>query len=346
VSAPVLAGRDDLGRRFYTFGDPPEAFWSVTTIISGGVPKFLHAHYAKMAAELAFDAILERGPYSRPTAIINRLAARGRAWVAERQAAGELTSIKLAKLGPRDLALRWIKGAADRHRDAAAERGSAVHAEAELLVLSHAREAARLYLDHQAIAPWPEDLAAYQRAFVAWVDDFHPEFLAAEASVFNRTQAYAGTLDTIIRILAGDLVTAIEAIGGPRLVRRFEVELWEWLRALDPETPIQVIVDFKTGKAVYAEVALQLAPYARGEFIGAPDGRTELPMIPVDLGAVLHLRADGTYQFRLVRIDESIFAAFCFAREVYRFVNETAKTVLLQDLTPSPAPEPEAVEVA
>jgi len=48
---------------------------------------------------------------------------------------------------------------------------------------------------------------------------------------------------------------------------------------------------------------------------------------------VLHLTPKG-YQFRLVRIDEPIFAAFQYAREVYRFVNETGKTVLLQDLTP------------
>ena len=303
MSGPVLARNDAEGRRFYTFGDPAEAFWSVTTIISGGVPKHLQAHYAKMAAELAYEAILERGPYSRPGAIINRLAARGRAYVAERQAAGELTSIKLAKLSTRDLALRWIKGAADRHRDAAAERGTAVHAEAEQLVLQHARDASRLILDRMAIKPWPDEIAAYQQAFVDWVEDFHPVFLAAEATVFNRAQAYAGTLDAIVRL---------HLAGGLELV---------------------VIVDFKTGKAVYPEVALQLAPYARAEFVGAPDGRTELPMVPVEAGAVLHLTPKG-YQFRLVRIDEPIFAAFQYAREVYRFVNETGKTVLLQDLTP------------
>lgn len=300
---PVLARNDDLGRRFYTFGDPPEAFWSVTTIISGGVPKFLHAHYAKMAAELAYDAILERGPYSRPGAIIRRLAARGREHVAERQAKGELKSIKLARLSQRDLALRWIKGAADRHRDAAAERGTAVHDEAELLVLRHAREQSRLYLEHEEIAPWPEELSGYQASFVAWVEDFHPEFLAAEATVFNRAQAFGGTLDAICRIHLPD---------GSSLV---------------------VIIDYKSGKAIYDEVALQLAAYARAEFIGAPDGRTELPMPAVDAGAVLHLRPDGTYQFRLVRIDDPIFAAFCYGREVYRWLNETSKTVLLQDLT-------------
>jgi len=322
---PALARADDLGRRFYTFGDPPEAFWSVTTLIGGGVPKFLHNHYAKMAAELAYEAILERGPYSRPGAILNRLAARGRGWVAERQARGELKSIKLDRLTREELALRWIKGAADRHRDAAADRGSAVHAEAEQLVLVHAREAARLVLDHQAIAAWPEELAPYQAAFIEWVDDFHPEFLAAEATVFSRSQAYGGTLDCIVRLWVGDLVAILE-----RAWRAVPA----WLAVYAPDDLISVIVDFKTGKAVYPEVALQLAPYARAEFIGHPDGRTELPMIEgIVAGAVLHLTPAG-YQFRFVRIDDAIFDSFCFAREVFRFLNETGKTVLLEDLTP------------
>jgi hypothetical protein len=300
MSGPVLARSDDAGRRFYDFNG--ERFWSVTTIISGGVPKHLQAHYAKMAAELAFDEITAGGPNSRATAILRRLARKGRQDVLRRQLIGELKTINVEKLNDRDLALRWIKGAADRHRDAAAARGTAVHAAAEDLVLTHARESARLILNHAEVEPWPEEIAAYQQSFTDWVDDFHPEFLASEATVFNRSQSYAGTLDIIARLtLANDV-------------------------AITP------VIDIKAGRAVYPEVALQLAPYARAEFIGHPDGVTELPMIPTDSGAVLHLTPKG-YRFQLVRIDEPIFEAFCFAREVFRFVESTSKTVLLQDLT-------------
>lgn len=312
MSGPQLARADDLGRRFYTFGNPPEAYWSVTTIINGGVPKYLGPHYAKLAAELALEAIVERGPHARSAAIVKRLAAKGRAHVAARQANGELKSIKLDRLSDRDLALRWIKGAADRHRDAAAERGTDVHTEAERLVLQHAREASRLVLDHELIQPWPAPLAGYQRSFVEWVDDYQPEFLAAEATVFNGPQAYAGTLDAIVRLHMPD---------GSTLV---------------------TIVDYKSGRAVYAEVGLQLAAYARAEFVGAPDGVTRLPMVAVQAGAVLHLTPKG-YGFRLVRIDEPIYNAFLFAREVFRFTDELAKTVLLQDLT---VPHDRSEEVA
>lgn len=299
---PSLARNDDFGRRYYTWGN--ETFWSVTTIISGGVPKYLHAHYAKLAAELALEAIEERGPYSRSRAIVRRLTRLGRQNIVERQAAGELTSIKLDKLTERDLALRWIKGAAERHRLAAADRGSAVHAEAEALVLQHAREATLLYLAHEALTPWPEDIAGYQQGFLQFLDDWHPEFLATEFTIFNRTEACAGTGDAIMRIRLADGRTLL------------------------------VLVDYKAGREIYAEVGLQLAAYSRGEFIGSPDGITEIPMIPVEAGAVLHLKANGTYRFALVRIDEPLWDAFRYAREVFRFALELAPTVFIEDLTP------------
>ena len=305
---PALARNDDDGRRFYTFGDPPETFWSVTTIINGGVPKYLGPHYAKLAAELALEALLERGPYSRPGAIVRRLAARGRADVVARQARGELRTIKLDKLGERDLALRWMKGAADRHRDAAGDRGSLVHAQAEDLVLEHARESSRLTLEGATVRPWPADIAGYQRSFEAWIADYRPEFLAAEASVFNRAQVYAGTLDAIVRVHLPD---------GSTLV---------------------VIVDYKSGASLYPEVALQLAAYARAEFAGAPDGVTELPLPVIEAGAALHLlakpRRNGRlYEFPFVRIDQPIYESFLFAREVYRFTSDLARSVFLQDVT-------------
>lgn len=329
MSNPALARLDEDLDRFYVFGDPPESYWSATTIIGGGVPKYLHAHYAKLAAELAYDALLERGPHSRAIAIANRLAARGRANVEERQARGELVSIKLHKLSPRDLALRWIKGAAERHRDAAGEVGSAVHQEAEELVLAHAREASRLYLAGVQMPDWPAPIASRMASFVQFLEDWHPIFVATEATVFNRTQAYAGTLDAIMELRAGDLIAAIMRAGDV---------VPAWLAALDSESLVRVIVDYKGGRAIYAEVAMQLAAYARSEFIGLPDRVTRAPLPAVQAGAVLHLTPTG-YSFRLVSIEDHVFEAFKYAREIFRWRKETAKTVLLERLTPPPVEE-------
>ena len=68
--------------------------------------------------------------------------------------------------------------------------------------------------------------------------------------------------------------------------------------------------------------------------VGLPDGSEhELPR--VDGAAVLHLRPDG-YALRPVRIDEDVFRAFLFVREVFRFQEDIAKTCVSEPLL-SPA---------
>lgn len=326
MSSPVLARSTDDGRRFYPW--KAESFWSVTELIGGGIPKYLGPHYAKMAAELAYATILSRGPHSRATAIVHRLARAGRADVAERQARGELRSIKLAKLSDEDLALRWLKGAAVRHRDARGKIGTEVHDEAEALVLRLARADSELVLEGGAtvpkLTPWPEHLSGYETSFRGWLADWSPVFLATEATVFNRPQAYAGTLDAIVRIRAGRLVEAIARRGQ---------KVPAWLVRIPVGALVTIIADYKSGRFVYPEVSVQLSAYARAEFIGGADGETELPLPRIDAGAVLHVTPKG-YRFRLVRIDDVPFNTFLFAREVYRFRYEHAATVLLEDLSP------------
>jgi hypothetical protein len=307
MSAPSLARTAESGDRFYVFGDPPEQYWSVTTLIGGGVPKFLHNHYAKMTADLVLEDLKAR-PSGRSSVAIKRWAKLGRLWVQERQSRGELRSIKLAKLSELDLAARWIKGAAERHRDEKAELGSDVHDEAEAFILAHGEDLARAVSGDADLPAWPDRLAGHMTSFLAFCRDFEPEFLATEATVFNRTQAYAGTLDAILRVKLKNGSSGV------------------------------LLVDYKSGRAVYEEVALQLSAYAHAEFVGLPDGVTEVPLPAIDAAAVLHITPDG-YRFRLVRTDDAVFRAFQFAREVYRFRTELAGTVLLQDLTPAPREE-------
>lgn len=299
--APALAGYDDEGDRFYHWKG--ESFYSVTTEISGGVPKYALVPWAaKSVAELAYRDVLARGPHSRASAIVRRWTRAGRADVAERQGAGGLTSIKLEKQTDGELALRYLKGEPERIRDAAGAIGSDVHSHAEDLVLEHARESASLIIAGLDVRPWPAGLEGYQRSFLNWLEDFEPEFIASEFTVFNRPQAYAGT---------GDCLTRIRVAPG-----------------------VVVIVDLKSGNYVYPEVGMQLAAYARGEFIGSPDRVTEIPMPVVERGAVLHLRPKATkaylrgYGFQWVDIGDDVFRDFLYAREVFRWLKVRSRTVL------------------
>ena len=159
-------------------------------------------------------------------------------------------------------AIDWLKGAAWRQRDKAANIGTAVHAAVERMILGES---------WQDIADSLESEIERRMfaQFASFVETCKPSFVMAEAPVFNREYGYAGTLD----IVAEMDVPLVGHIEDETDTRRF-------------------LIDVKTGKGVYAETALQLVAYRNAEFIGMPDG-SEAPMPPVDGAAVLHIRPDG-----------------------------------------------------
>ena len=108
MSQPKQA-RMAQGKRFYQWRD--EAYWSVTTIIGGGLPKPVLINWAKkFTAEYAVDN-LEK---------LNALCAPDSDGTIDRAGAVD-----------------WLKGAAFRDRDKKADIGTAVHAAAEAHVLGH-----------------------------------------------------------------------------------------------------------------------------------------------------------------------------------------------------------------
>lgn len=253
MTAPKNATTGRGGQRFYSWRN--ENYWSVTTIIGGGIPKpALLPWGIKMVAEAAVEAT-ENG-------YLPGMVAQDR-----------------------DGAIKFLKGTPYAKRDAAADLGTEVHAAVEAYSLG------------KPMPPWSPLVAPYMLAFEKFLADFAPTFTATEASVYNRSQQYAGTLDAI-----ATLALPLQ------------------------ESPIIALLDVKTGKGVYPEVGLQLAAYRYAEFIGLPDG-SEAPMPQVDGGLCLHLTPEG-YRLIEVRADDEVFKAFLFAREVFRFCTETSKSVL------------------
>jgi hypothetical protein len=261
--------------------------WSVTTIISNGLPKPAIAGWqARSIAEFA---------------VAN--------W---RQIGGMLGAVRLRPGGAEGTfivsdadavagAVDWLKGAPWRESSRKMDIGSAVHAEAEAWVLQTPRP-----------EPGPV-VAPYLASFRNFLKDFTPTFEMSEATVYSPTESYAGTLD------------AVMVIGGRK-----------------------ILVDYKTGKGIYADVALQLAAYAHAEAVLLPDG-TSIDMPVVDGAAALHLREydptldvgefpDRGYSLIPVDVSEPVFKAFLFVREVMRWQEETSKGVISQ-----PMRTPEAV---
>ena len=163
--------------------------------------------------------------------------------------------------------------------------------------------------------------------FVQFLEDFRPEFLMSEATVFNRTESYAGTLDFIARIRSsGD---QLENAGATRTL----------------------IGDIKTGKGVYPEVALQLAAYRHAEMaaiwrprrmekfrrryylLSEAEREMAVPVPEVDTGLVIHITPDHCDAYP-VDCGPDIYRAFLFVLEAARWQFDLSKKVIGVPLVP------------
>lgn len=144
------------------------------------------------------------------------------------------------------------------------------------------------------------DLRSAAEAYVALLDEWELEPVALEMSCYNRDYQYAGTADGVFE--------------SPRLGR--------------------VIVDIKTGKKAYSEVALQLAAYRYSDIyleevkrVGPRGGKLksdwiEKPMPTVDGAAVIHIEREtdeSPARARLlpVQANEEIWEQFLYLREIH-----------------------------
>jgi hypothetical protein len=271
-------------------------------------------------AELAYFDVARLGESA-----VTMWAELGGKIVEEAQAAGRLKSLSRKDKTPEALALRYLKGAADRKRDAAAGKGSAVHGWCESIVRENVGPDGYLVIpDHgPVLAQIPEELRPYVSGFLKWNDLWLPRFVNVEFTVYSREFGYAGTSDALVMIWCqrredGELVPGPREDG--RVVR---LPHTGWARS---------IVDFKTGN-LYEEAALQVASYAKAEFIGLPDG-SELPMPKVDHAALLYLKEDGSYEFRWVpgavstQTLDSLFEFFKIVAGVAYYRAEVAGSVI------------------
>lgn len=166
-------------------------------------------------------------------------------------------------------AVHELKGKPYATRDKAADLGSAIHAAAEAHMLGKPHAV-------------PDDVQPFLNQYLAWVDDFGVELEAAEATVANPGNGYAGT---------GDL----------------------WARLRNSDQPDRLwLVDNKTSStrpvdSLYPEYAYQLAALRACPKLWLPD-HSEIDAPHADGCAVLNLRPDG-YCFAPVR-QESLDDAY------------------------------------
>lgn len=145
--------------------------------------------------------------------------------------------------GTREDAIKWLVAERWNVMERHMVRGNDVHRAAEAMALGV----------EPVITPGTE---AYVEQLARWIRKWQPEFLMAEAPVYNVTHRYAGTLDGVMRV---------PALGDRRFVYDYKTT---------PKGP-----DARS-RPPYSDVALQLCAYAHAERVGVLadqryDGRSQ-----------------------------------------------------------------------
>jgi hypothetical protein len=137
----------------------------------------------------------------------------------------------------------------------------------------------------------PKETSAYVNQLIGFLMDNDVRFIENECTLWSRAHSYAGTADAIAEI-SGQVY----------------------------------LLDFKTGKRVYEEAALQLSALAAADFIIREDGEeAEIPAL--EILAAVHIRPRS---FKLISVNrrEENFSAFLACRQIVSWQEEVAPHVL------------------
>ncbi|WP_330478668.1 hypothetical protein OG301_26685 [Streptomyces platensis] len=201
-------------------------------------------------------------------------------------------------------ARRYIAGAARRYTEVRSKLGSRAHDVFERLMAGE---------EVDYVHP---DIVNHVEHFRQFLVAVNPELVRAEDVAWSYEHEYAGSFDAILRIWV-----TVDSKGALKIT---------------PDrsgTPILVMVDYKTSKSTYSDVALQLAAYRYADVIIDPEGNEE-PMPEIESAAVLHI-TDDQWAFKGVRADREVFDAFLTLRKSFTWVRETSKDVIGKALAKS-----------
>lgn len=217
--------------------------------------------------------------------------------------------------GERDEAIDWLIQQQWKDLQSASNRGTEIHNVAEALHLGNVVE----YDDF--LEPW---ILQYR----AFLEEFRPEFILAEAPVYNLTYRYAGTLDGIAVIDRKRVVVDIKTTAhGPNAKNK---------RGQPKARP------------PFPEVALQLTLYRRAELVGLLADRKEIqyrryyvfdpeaqaePMPEVEGGVCIVISPED-YMVVPVDTSERIWKVCRHVIQVAKFQTETSRAVFGPPIAP------------
>lgn len=270
-----------------------QRLWSVTTI-NGVMDKPALVHWAaKETAKAALD--------------------QERAWRGRLEHEGRDSALKYLADA------RWRAGKGQR---SATELGKAVHA---------AIEHKEIYGEYDDDARHDAELRPYLVQADRFLDEFQPEIIAAEVTVFSPTWGYAGTADAFQRLQDTPLIVDYKTSREPRDSKG------------DRKTPYPE-VGMQLAAYRYAELAAvwrarQSESYKRRYYLLNDTERALAVPVPEVAGGVAVLITPEFYAVHPVRCGPSIFELFLHLVDVAGFAFEIAATVVGSPMIPPHALE-------
>lgn len=138
----------------------------------------------------------------------------------------------------------------------------------------------------------PDHLAGYVDGYVRLLEDYDIQPILTEQPIAHREFRYGGKFDAIVEFGRGP---------------------WRGRRAL---------VDWKSSRALYGTVNLQVAAYSSAQFY-APDVETELPLPEIECTGVVHIEDGMSRFFPLSKSPAEIAESFKVFRHVQYLAGKT-----------------------
>lgn len=257
-------------------------------------------------------------------------------WAAEQTANAAIDSAAtwqaMADDEGRDVAVKWLRDARFRRpktRLSDTAFGSVVHKVCETYALTGEKPDKDFVTELVIGEGGPNIDVAAELALVRkclqqfddWLQRFQPSYQATEVCVYNPTYGYAGQADAFLTI---DGVRFIADYKSSRTPRDGQGK---------PKTPYPEQVGLQLAAYRNAEHAAVWRPRRFEKFrrryylLGAAERELAVPVPEVDTGLVIQITSEACEAYP-IRCDEEVHNAFLYALETFRWVQETAKTVM------------------
>lgn len=205
-------------------------------------------------------------------------------WATKLTAELAMDSIDFLSRLDRTGAVAYLKDASKRYTKEAAQKGSDAHDAFERMMRGESVN----------LSDVPEHAHPHIAHFREFLDVVQPAMVAAEDIAWHDGHGYAGSFDLIATVRIDPERKVVDRHGDP----------------------VNLIIDYKTGKSTYPDVAMQLTAYAMADRYISADGASYEPP-EINGGAVLHVTEAG-WAFKSVQLGDAPWCAFLAALNFFR----------------------------